>query len=130
MEKKDKKMQSDGLAYRVCRLGETEPAFSGDLLYHDEEGNYLCFCCDVCLFDASSKFDSGCGWPSFFIAKEGAIRYLDDLSHGMKRTEIRCAACDAHLGHVFDEPWTEHGKRYCVNSVSLTFFKKTQKDEL
>lgn len=107
--------------YKVCRLGHTEPPFSGALLHNHKKGTYHCVCCGEYLFDSKTKFDSGCGWPSFDFAAEGAIRYLQDHSHGMIRTEIRCAACDSHLGHVFDDGPTETGKRYCVNSVSMAF---------
>ncbi len=111
------------LAYQVCRLGHTEIAFSGEYLYHHEDGAYYCVCCDRYLFDSKAKFDSGCGWPSFDVATENAVRYLDDISHGMKRIEIRCAHCDSHLGHVFDDGPTQTKQRYCVNSVSLHFVK-------
>lgn len=108
-------------AYKVCRLGHTEPPFSGALLHNHKKGTYHCVCCGEYLFDSDTKFDSGCGWPSFDFAVEGAIRYLPDHSHGMMRTEIRCRACGSHLGHVFDDGPTATGKRYCVNSVSMTF---------
>ena len=118
------KAQLDELTYNVCRLGHTEPPFSGKLLHNKENGSYHCVCCNALLFDSTAKFDSGCGWPSFDKAKEkGVIKYLKDNSHGMTRIEIRCAECDSHLGHVFDDGPTATGQRYCVNSVSLRFDK-------
>nr|WP_267135437.1 peptide-methionine (R)-S-oxide reductase MsrB [Vibrio sp. CK2-1] len=109
--------------YRVCRLGGTEAPYSGTLLHNKETGTYQCTCCQADLFASDDKFDSGCGWPSFDkpISKN-AIKYLKDNSHGMIRTEIRCAQCDSHLGHVFlDGPQETTGQRFCVNSVSLVF---------
>ena len=106
--------------YRVARQGGTEPAFSGR--YHDEKavGTYRCVCCELPLFRSDAKFDSGCGWPSFFEPLEGAnLVELDDATHGMTRTEIRCRRCDAHLGHVFNDGPPPTGLRYCINSVSL-----------
>lgn len=111
------------LAYQVCRLGHTEPAFSGKLLHHHDSGLYLCICCGQALFHSETKFDSGCGWPSFDAALKGSIRYLTDTSHGMKRIEIRCTGCDSHLGHVFEDGPTQTGQRYCVNSVAMDFVK-------
>ncbi len=107
--------------YRVCRLKETERPFSGALLHNRQTGEYHCVCCGSLLFHSDSKFDAGCGWPSFDRAVPGAVRYEADRSHGMVRTEILCAACDAHLGHVFDDGPTETGQRYCVNSVAMQF---------
>lgn len=107
--------------YRVTRLKGTEYPFSGELLHNTADGTYHCVCCGTELFSADTKFDAGCGWPSFFAAIEGKVRYTKDLSHGMRRTEILCANCDAHLGHVFDDGPVPTGQRYCVNSVSLTF---------
>lgn len=111
--------------YYVCRQRGTEAPFSGKLLHNKLTGDYHCTCCNALLFSSENKYDSGCGWPSFDApVNDQAIRYLEDLSHGMIRTEIRCAACDSHLGHVFlDGPQTT-GERFCVNSVSLIFNKK------
>ena len=107
--------------YTVLRKHGTERAFTGP--YHDskEAGTYLCAGCGLPLFDAATKFDSGTGWPSFDQALPGAIEYVRDASHGMIRTEVRCANCGSHLGHVFDDGPTGTGKRYCINSVSLEF---------
>lgn len=108
--------------YRVCRLQGTEAPFSGKLLHNKETGIYTCTCCQSPLFQSDNKYDSGCGWPSFDAPiNDQAIRYLEDLSHGMVRTEIRCAACDSHLGHVFPDGPKTTGERFCVNSVSLIF---------
>lgn len=108
--------------YYVCREGGTEAPFSGTLLHNKKTGIYHCICCSVALFHSEQKYDSGCGWPSFDApVNSSVIRYLNDTSHGMKRTEIRCVACDSHLGHVFDDGPVTTGERYCVNSVSLEF---------
>ncbi len=108
--------------FQVCRLGGTERPFTGK--YHDskEPGLYRCVCCDAALFDSSAKFDSGCGWPSYFQpVNESALVQLADNSHGMHRTEVRCAGCNAHLGHVFPDGPKPTGLRYCINSVCLNF---------
>ena len=107
---------------KVLFEGATEAPFSGELLYHKEKGEYTCANCGTVLFDSSRKYDSDCGWPSFDQAVDGAITYTEDTSHGMVRTEITCANCGGHLGHVFpDGPRETTGTRYCVNSLSLAF---------
>lgn len=108
--------------FYVCRQHGTEAPFSGKLLHNKATGLYHCTCCQAPLFSSDNKFDSGCGWPSFDAPiNSQAIRYLDDRSHGMVRTEIRCAVCDSHLGHVFNDGPKTTGERFCVNSVSLIF---------
>lgn len=110
--------------YAVCWQQATERPYTGKFLYHHEVGTYTCLCCGSPLFSSEAKFESGCGWPSFHSpVSESAIRYLEDLTHGMVRTEVRCASCDSHLGHVFDDGPEPTGKRYCINSVSLEFVK-------
>jgi peptide-methionine (R)-S-oxide reductase len=100
----------------------TERPFCGLLLDHKQPGTYACRLCGLPLFSSKSKFHSGTGWPSFFSPFDPAhVRELEDVSHGMRRVEIRCARCDAHLGHVFDDGPPPTGLRYCLNSVSMQF---------
>jgi methionine-R-sulfoxide reductase len=108
--------------YAVLRRAGTEPAWSGELLHVEGEGVFRCAGCQAELFDTDSKFDSGSGWPSFDRAKAaGTIIEHTDRSLGMARTEILCARCGGHLGHVFPDGPTDTGLRYCVNSLSLTY---------
>jgi len=110
--------------YKVTRQCGTEPPFSGKYYNHKEDGVYRCVCCDATLFSSSTKYDSGSGWPSFYDAVDkDAIKEIEDNSLGMKRVEIKCAKCDAHLGHVFPDGPNPTGMRYCVNSLSLDFDK-------
>ena len=100
----------------------TERPFSGDLLNIKEEGTYKCICCGQNLFSSQSKFESGTGWPSFFMPiDETAVKNIEDRSHGMVRVEVRCNGCDAHLGHVFPDGPEPTGLRYCMNSVAMSF---------
>lgn len=107
--------------YEVTRNHGTERPYSGALLNEARKGVYHCVCCEQPLFYSDQKFESHCGWPSFDACSDDAIKYVKDSSHGMIRTEILCSQCDAHLGHIFDDGPTNTGKRYCVNSLSLTF---------
>jgi len=108
--------------FLIARGKGTERAFCGTLLDNKRQGVYCCVCCSLPLFASTGKFDSGTGWPSFFrpVAEENVVTGHDS-SHGMERTEILCARCDAHLGHVFEDGPRPTGLRYCVNSESLTF---------
>ncbi|HEY0209644.1 peptide-methionine (R)-S-oxide reductase MsrB [Acerihabitans sp.] len=109
----------------------TEPPYSGKLLENKRTGQYHCLCCNAPLFFSETKYDSGCGWPSFYEpVSDSAIRYLDDNSLGMHRVEIRCGNCDAHLGHVFPDGPQPGGARFCVNSASLRFKDKENGEEI
>lgn len=108
--------------YYVLRQKGTERPFTGEFNMHFENGDYHCKGCGAKLFESEHKFESGCGWPSFDQAVEGAIEYIRDTSHGMIRTETVCANCGGHLGHVFnDGPRETTGMRYCINSISIGF---------
>jgi peptide-methionine (R)-S-oxide reductase len=111
-------------AYRVLREKGTEAPFSGALLHEKSKGMYACAACGNQLFKSDAKFDSGTGWPSFDEALPGGVELKQDVSHGMNRTEVVCAKCGSHLGHVFDDGPTSTGKRYCMNSVCLSLEKE------
>lgn len=122
VEKSDGEWRSqlDAEQYRVCRQCGTEPPFSGRYWATKTSGLYRCVCCRAPLFRSEHKFDSGTGWPSWWQPVAAvAVRELPDRTHGMVRVEIRCARCDAHLGHVFDDGPAPTGLRYCVNSVAV-----------
>ena len=103
--------------YHVLRNKGTEAPFSGKQVHPDKDGFYVCAACGNRLFKAEAKFESGTGWPSFDEVIPGAVKQIEDTSHGMIRIETVCSKCDSHLGHVFDDGPTKTGKRYCINSV-------------
>ena len=117
------KQRLSRLAYMVTRNGETERPFTGEHYLEERDGDYYCICCNHLLFTSAMKYHSGCGWPAFHTEHEEAgIVRLEDHSHGMRRVEVRCGSCDAHLGHVFEDgPREFGGDRYCINSVCLDF---------
>lgn len=111
--------------YHVLREKGTEAPYSGALENNTAEGTYTCAACGTVLFDSSTKFNAHCGWPSFYDAKPGSVNFTEDTSHGMVRTEVTCATCGGHLGHIFpDTPDQPTGQRYCINSAALQFVKK------
>lgn len=116
------KQRLSATQYAVLVEKATEEPFSGEFVSHTDAGTYSCAACGNILFYSSTKFDAHCGWPSFYDARPGSVTYVDDSSHGMQRTEVVCAQCQGHLGHVFDDaPDQPTGQRYCINSVSLSF---------
>jgi peptide-methionine (R)-S-oxide reductase len=116
----DWRSQLSQLSYQVTRQQGTERAYTGAYASNHDDGLYRCICCDTALFDSTTKFESGTGWPSFFEpASADSVELLVDDSYGMRRVEVRCAACGSHLGHVFEDGPRPTGLRYCINSCSL-----------
>jgi peptide-methionine (R)-S-oxide reductase len=115
--------QLDADRYAVLRQAATERPFTGELLDESRAGLYTCAACNAELFQSGTKFDSGCGWPSFYESvRPEAVELIEDRTHGMLRTEVRCATCGSHLGHVFPDGYgTPTGDRYCMNSLALGF---------
>jgi peptide-methionine (R)-S-oxide reductase len=108
--------------FAILRQAATEPPWSGELLVNHEDGVYRCGACNAELFRSDAKFESGSGWPSFFQpVSEDAVELDEDVSHGMRRIEVRCGTCDSHLGHVFPDGPAPTGQRYCINSLALEF---------
>jgi len=118
------KEELDANSYQTLRKKGTEYPFTGKYNEHFEEGIYKCKGCDAPLYKSSSKFNSKCGWPSYDSALSGALEFIKDTTHGMIRTEIVCANCGGHQGHVFQDGPTSTGERYCVNSASINFQPK------
>jgi peptide-methionine (R)-S-oxide reductase len=128
MEEKDFKKKLTKEEYAVLREKGTEAPFSGAYVHEKRFGVYKCKACGNPLFGSHTKFDSGTGWPSFEEALPGAVKFNDDSSHGMVRTEVVCANCGSHLGHVFPDGPTKTGKRYCMNSVCLDLDASSDKE--
>ncbi len=128
IEKSEKVWQEElsPVEFNILRKKGTEHPYSGKFNDHYEKGTYFCKGCGVALYESESKFDSHCGWPSYDQSIEGALELIPDRSGGMLRTEIICANCGGHQGHVFNDGPTKTGLRYCVNSASINFIKKAE----
>ncbi|MGM9513696.1 peptide-methionine (R)-S-oxide reductase MsrB [Roseateles sp. DB2] len=118
----DWRAQLDDTQYQVTRHAATERAFTGQYWDHWERGHYDCVCCGTRLFEAQTKFDAGCGWPSYWApVNADVVERVEDRSHGMVRVEVRCRQCGAHLGHVFPDGPAPTGERFCINSAAIDF---------
>jgi peptide-methionine (R)-S-oxide reductase len=123
---KEWRQQLSDEQFEVARCGGTEPAFTGEYWDNHDPGMYRCVCCGEPLFDSQTKFESGSGWPSFYQPVDpNNVELLVDRTHGMTRTEVKCSKCGAHLGHVFPDGPRPTGRRFCMNSASLSFQKKS-----